>query len=187
MRKKDDQKQENIKRAVIKLILEEGFHGTSISKIAKEAEVSPATVYVYYKNKDIMLHEIYFEYSEEILNHLLNKVSEHMTGLELIDTLIKSYYNYIKDNKEIFLFVEQFSSCPALTNSCKAQKSTKDFDNLLDKIKKNKIIKDYSNNTIISLIFSPVKSICMNKCIGIDKKLKLLEELIKIIQDALVI
>lgn len=187
MRKKDDKKQESIKKAVIKLILKEGFHGTSISKIAKEAEVSPATVYVYYENKDIMLHEIYFEYSEELLNNLLNKVSEHMTGNELIETLIKSYYNYIKDNKEIFLFVEQFSSCPALINNCKERKGTKDFNDLLENVKKNKIIKNYSNTTIISLIFSPVKSICMNQCITMAEKSKLLKELVKILQASLVI
>ena len=52
MRKKDDEKQNNIKKAVIKLILEEGFQGTSMSKIAKEAGVSPATVYIYYQNKE---------------------------------------------------------------------------------------------------------------------------------------
>lgn len=187
MRKKDDKKQESIKKAVIKLILEEGFHGTSISKIAKEAEVSPATVYVYYENKDIMLHEIYFEYSEEILNNLLNKVSTHMVGNELLETLIESYYNYIKNNKEIFLFVEQFSSCPALIKSCKERKGTKDFNDLLKKFKQNKIIKNYSNDTIISLIFSPVKSICMNQCIAKAEKSKLLKELVKILQDSLVI
>jgi AcrR family transcriptional regulator len=58
MRRKDDEKQKNIKEAVIKLILKEGFHGTSISKIAKEAGVSPATVYIYYENKDMMLQDI---------------------------------------------------------------------------------------------------------------------------------
>ncbi len=46
MRKRDDEKEKSIKEAVIKLILEEGFHGTSISKIAKVAGVSPATVYI---------------------------------------------------------------------------------------------------------------------------------------------
>ena len=50
MRRKDDDKEKSIKEAVVKLILQEGFHGTSISKIAKLAGVSPATVYIYYEN-----------------------------------------------------------------------------------------------------------------------------------------
>ena len=48
MRRKDDEKQRCIKNAVVQLILEEGFQGASVSKIAKSAGVSPATVYIYY-------------------------------------------------------------------------------------------------------------------------------------------
>ena len=47
MRKKDDEKEQRIKEAVASLMLEEGWSGTSISKIARKAEVSPATVYTY--------------------------------------------------------------------------------------------------------------------------------------------
>ena len=47
MRKKDDEKRNNIKKAVVEVILEEGMNGASISKIAKSAGVSPATVYIY--------------------------------------------------------------------------------------------------------------------------------------------
>ena len=80
MRRKDDEKEKSIKEAVIKLILQEGFHGTSISKIAKMAGVSPATVYIYFENKEIMLQDIYREYSEEIFNYLLNRVHQGMEG-----------------------------------------------------------------------------------------------------------
>ncbi len=52
-------------------MLEEGFHGTSISKIARKAEVSPATVYIYYESKEDMLQNIYLEYSEEVYDYLL--------------------------------------------------------------------------------------------------------------------
>ena len=39
MRKKDDEKEQRIKEAVASLMLEEGWSGTSISKIARKAEV----------------------------------------------------------------------------------------------------------------------------------------------------
>ena len=67
--KRDDDKEKSIKEAVIKLILQEGFHGTSISKIAKAAGVSPATVYIYYENKEVMLQGIYIL---NILKRFLN-------------------------------------------------------------------------------------------------------------------
>ena len=91
MRKKDDEKERSIKDAVIKLILQEGFHGASISKIAKLAGVSPATVYIYFDNKENMLQDIYTEYSEEIFDYLLDRVDIKMTGQQLLEVLIRSY------------------------------------------------------------------------------------------------
>ena len=55
MRRKDDEKEQRIKEAVASLMLEEGWSGTSISKIARKAEVSPATVYTYFDSKEDML------------------------------------------------------------------------------------------------------------------------------------
>ena len=65
MRIRDCSKQQRIKEAMVRLILREGIDGTSVSKIAKEAGVSPATIYVYYNSKEEMLAEVFREYSVE--------------------------------------------------------------------------------------------------------------------------
>jgi AcrR family transcriptional regulator len=187
MRKKDDEKQKSIKEAVVKLILEEGFHGASMSKIAKKAGVSPATVYIYYENKDIMLQQIYQEYSEEIYNHLLNKVCENMDGKEFIEVLLRSYYGYIQEHEEVFRFVDQFSSCPALANRCEQKKSSKVLNILLKEMKEKKIIKNFHTDSVQAIIFSPIKSIAVNHCIGQVEKSEILEEMITVIQSTLLV
>jgi len=187
MRKKDDEKQNSIKKAVINSILKEGLHGTSMSKIAKEAGVSPATVYIYYQNKEMMLQDIYREYSEEVFSYLLNKTNEDMDGKELIEVLIKSYYAYIKDNEEIFNFVEQFSCCPVLSNQCVTMKGIFSLYNLFDDLKGKKIVKNFRNDSLSAIIFSPIKSISNNHCIKEEEREDILEEMIKIIQEALLL
>lgn len=187
MRKKDDEKQQNIKRAVIRLILEEGFHGTSISKIAKVAGVSPATVYIYYENKDMMLQDIYREYSEEVFLYLLNKISREMDGRQLIESLIRGYYSYIHEHDDIFYFVEQFSNCPALANQCDAVKGIGRIYSLFDDMKGRGIIKDYCNENLLAIIFSPIKTISNNHCCSEEEKNRMLQEAILIIQDALLL
>ena len=52
MRYKDEAKQNAIIEATVKLVNQIGFAATSTSKIAKEANVSSATIYIYYKNKE---------------------------------------------------------------------------------------------------------------------------------------
>ena len=187
MRRKDDEKEKSIKEAVIKLILEQGFHGTSISKIAKEAGVSPATVYIYYENKEVMLRDIYIEYSEEILDYLLSKLYNEMDGYQLIEMLTRSYYTYIQEHGEIFHFVDQFSSCPALASQCSEQKNINNLNLLFEEMKKKRVIKNFRNDNLIAIIFYPIKSIAIKQCIGEVEQVKLLDEMITIIQDALLV
>jgi predicted transcriptional regulator len=187
MRRKDDEKEKSIKEAVIKLILQEGFHGTSISKIAKVAGVSPATVYIYFDSKEIMLQDIYREYSEEIFNYLFNTVHQGMAGQQLIEILVRSYYTYIRENEEIFNFVEQFSNCPSLASGCSVIKGISCIHNLMAEMKESHIIKDYNNDNLLAIIFYPVKAIAVNNHKTEEEKVELLQEMIEIIQDAVLI
>ena len=187
MRRKDDEKQKSIKEAVIKLILKEGFHGTSISKIAKEAGVSPATVYIYYENKEIMLQDIYLEYSEDIFDYILNKLNNNMSGKQLIEVIVKEYFIYIKENGEVFHFVDQFSNCPALSNQCLTKKGIDNLNDFLDGMKERKVFKNLHNDNLRAILFHPIKSIAINPCIKEDEKFELLKELIRIVQDAVLI
>lgn len=187
MRRKDDEKLKNIKKAVIKLILDEGFHGTSIAKIAKEAGVSPATVYIYYENKEMMLQDIFLEYSDDIYNYLLANITNNMDGKQLIEVILRSYYSYINDHKDKFHFVEQFSGCPSLYKQCEAAKATKSIYNLLEELKNKNILKNYCSDNIIAVLFSPVKAISNNSCSCLEETEKRLKEIINIIQDALLV
>jgi len=186
MRKKDDEKQRCIKNAVVQLILEVGFQGASISKIAKVAGVSPATVYIYYENKDAMLRDIYQEYAEDTIQSLLQCLSPNMAGEEIIEELIRRYYSFIVENEEIFHFIEQFSGCPSLQNSCVLMKGPADLDRLLTDLKQRQIFNDYNNDNLYAILFSPVKSIAVKTCDSENIKMERLDELIYIIQKALI-
>lgn len=187
MRRKDDEKEKNISKAVIKLILELGFHGTSISKIAKEAGVSQATVYVYYENKEVMLQEIYLKYSEQIFDYLFSKLKNGMNGQQIIEILIRGYYTYINENEEIFNFVDQYSSCPSLACHCSERKGINSLKGLLEEMKGRKVIKDFNNDNLIAIIFYPIKHIATKQYIEENEQMVLLEEMIVIIQKAILL
>ena len=185
MRKKDDEKQKCIKDAVVQTILREGFHGASVAKIAKAAGVSPATVYIYYENKDAMLRDIYEEYSENTMLHLLHNLSDSMTGEEIIAGIIRQYYYFIVENQEIYHFIEQFSSCPALYSTCNERQELINLNRLLAELKKKKVLKNFNNDNLSAMLFYPVKSIAEKNCGSKESVASRLDELIYIIQKAL--
>lgn len=159
MRKKDDKKITKITQAVIKLILKYGFQGTSMSRIAKEAGISPATLYIYYKNKDHMIHEIYHELRMNRYNYIINNIDCDMDPKKKMKIISKSYYNYIISHEEEFFFLKQFSSSPYLCKLSKEKPYNINLDGMLNIYKENGVIKDIDNRIIISLLFSPIEYI----------------------------
>jgi len=185
VRKKDIEKQNCIKNSVVQLMLEEGFQGTSIAKIAKAAGVSPATVYIYYENKEAMLREIYKEYAENTFQYMLENLSPDMRGEEIISELIRRYYLFIIDNKEVFHFTEQYSSCPILKSNCGSMRGPANLNQLLTDLKNKQIIHNYSNDNIYAILFSPVKSIAIKSYDTESVAAERLDELVFMLQKLL--
>jgi AcrR family transcriptional regulator len=185
MRRKDDEKQKSIKKAVVRLVLEEGMHGTSISKIAKAAGVSPATVYIYYENKDLMLKDIYKEYAEEMFNTLLSKASAELEAPAFIDLMIREYYRFMQTHEDVYNFVEQFSSCPSLNQGCVALIGPSQLDARIVAYKEQGALIDYDNSNIWAMMFYPVKGIAKKTCSLDMTRDQRLDEMIRIIQRAL--
>ncbi|MPW24414.1 TetR family transcriptional regulator [Alkalibaculum sp. M08DMB] len=187
MRTKDDEKQKSIKNAVIKLILERGFHGTSISKIAKLAGISPATVYIYYENKEEMMRDIYEEYAYEVFEIIQKRVTSNLTGEQLIEIILYEYYYYIMRNRETFHFTEQFSNCPSLQKGCNTLKVPTSLNNILSSYKERGILIDYKNENIWALLIYPIKAIALNSTGYEISDKAILREMVTIIQNSLLL
>ena len=56
MRTRDEAKEAAIRKKAMELIVLEGFDGLSMHKLAKSAGVSVATIYIYYKDREDLLH-----------------------------------------------------------------------------------------------------------------------------------
>ena len=58
MRPRDENKEQAIREKAIEVIVREGFDGLSMGKLAKAAGVSPATIYIYYKDRDDLIEKL---------------------------------------------------------------------------------------------------------------------------------
>ena len=90
MRVKDEFKQDALFNATVKLVNEIGFVASSVSKIAKEANISPATIYVYYENKEDLLVSTYVNIKESTSRAILKDFDD---SLPIRDILKKLWLN----------------------------------------------------------------------------------------------
>lgn len=185
MRRKDDEKQQRIKEAVIAVVLQEGFGGASVAKIAKQAGLSPATLYIYYENKDSMLQAIYIECAEEIYSAVLSGAQAAPTGAEKIERIMRNYFDFIVGHETLFAFAEQFAACPALTHNCAQITGFTRTMELLAKWQEDGILHSYNTVNVYALLFHPVKMLASGVLAYHTNAEAQLAELIAITQKAL--
>ena len=65
-------------KATINLVNNNGFHGTPMSKIAKMAGVSPATIYLYFENKQDLVNKVYIEVKASFTDYAFKNYTEDM-------------------------------------------------------------------------------------------------------------
>ncbi|MEO6471502.1 MAG: TetR/AcrR family transcriptional regulator [Aeromicrobium sp.] len=55
-----------VRRALLSLVARDGFHGTSMAAVAKQAEVATGTAYVHYASKEELVYATYLEVKRDL-------------------------------------------------------------------------------------------------------------------------
>jgi len=115
MRVRDEEKKKAIFEAFVKLLDSNGFTGISMSKVAKEANVSPATIYIYFENKNHLINELYLKAKFEMSTALKKDID---FGGDVYEGIRQLWYNklhYIQANPMDFKFIEQYCYSPLIS------------------------------------------------------------------------
>lgn len=158
MRTRDDKKQEALYLATIKVVNEVGFAASSVAKIAKEAGVSPATLYVYFKNKDELLISTYLEIKMGMGAAMLDGFDERLPVRDTLHRVWKSSFAYVAENIAELRYAEQFSNSP-YSEQVDQQRVQQSFEPLLRVIRhgiEQKIIKDVNLDILGAFFIHPV-------------------------------
>ena len=75
MRTRDNVKELLVKQQAIELIVQEGFQGFSMNKLAKACDISVATLYIYYQDKEDLIREIGMEIGKNFFHEMLKGFS----------------------------------------------------------------------------------------------------------------
>ena len=158
MRTKDDQKKEALFKATVKLVNEIGFASSSVSKIAREAKVSPSTIYVFFKNKEDLLASTYMEIKHKMAVALLDEFDDSLPIRDIVKGAWFGTFDYISNNIEYYDYLEQFANSPfsSLVDKAALEKEFLPIINVLQKGIDEKIIKNVDMNILAAFIFNPI-------------------------------
>jgi AcrR family transcriptional regulator len=87
--------------AAIEMFLQEGYEKTSIRNIADKIEYSPATIYLYYKDKDELLYDVQGQAFEK-LDAAFHEKARDKDPFKRLEQIMLTYVRFGKSNPELY-------------------------------------------------------------------------------------
>ncbi|MFC7393707.1 TetR/AcrR family transcriptional regulator [Scopulibacillus cellulosilyticus] len=81
--------------AAVKVIAENGFHRSQVSKIAKRAGVADGTIYIYFKNKEDILVSLFKEKMGQFVEKIEAEIKEKKDAKEKLLTMVKVHFDQL--------------------------------------------------------------------------------------------
>ena len=105
-------KRDEILRAALELIAENGFHGAPMALIAEQAGVGAGTIYRYFENKDVLITELFREIETRIYPFIMEGYALDKPFSERFLLLCSATLRYFIKNPLEFKYLEQFFNSP---------------------------------------------------------------------------
>nr|WP_295928406.1 TetR/AcrR family transcriptional regulator [uncultured Dyadobacter sp.] len=117
MRTRDLNKEAIIREKAIELIVNHGFDGLSMHKLAKAANVSVATIYIYFKDREDLIQQVYKEESTKMADATLAGFDPESHFDEGLKVQWINRMNYCLENPYSMTFMEQVKHSPLIDRS----------------------------------------------------------------------
>lgn len=144
MRTRDENKAQAIREKAIEMIVKEGFDGLSMQKLARSAGVSPATIYIYYKDRDDLIIQLWTDEMDKMVEATLEGFDPSMSFEEGLKIQWMNRARFCMDNPVSADFLEQLKHSPYHVEALKKMNprfldAMRDF--VHNAIKRNELVK----------------------------------------------
>ena len=179
-----EEKREKIFNATLKLIAENGFHGTAMSRVAKEAGVSAGIIYHYFENKDELVIELYKALKRDMADVLVRNFDQTQPLVVQLKYICGECFRYHLSHPRESVFMQQFSTSPYYTTMIEKEMSchfgiiSETFERGMTEM----IIKDLPGPVIGTFLVDMATSLAKKQEVGL---LELTDEMVDRVVDAL--
>jgi AcrR family transcriptional regulator len=112
MRTRDESKEQAIRLKAMEMAVKEGFDGLSMQKLAKAAGVSPATIYIYFKDRDDLILQVSKQEVKKMMDATLCDFDPSMSFAAGLRRQWINRANYCMANPLSMNFLEQIRNSP---------------------------------------------------------------------------
>jgi AcrR family transcriptional regulator len=178
LKHRDDNKIQQVFAATLKLVVKSGVAGITMRQIAKEAKMATGTLYIYFKDKDELINQLYASCRASSVNAYFKGYSDPMPFKKGFKIIWNNILYHRVDNFDVAVFMEQCYHSPFISESTKemSRQLLQPLFKLIDKGKEEKVLKDL--DTVLLLIFMMGSITEVIKYVNYHKK-KITNDMIK--------
>lgn len=152
-------------KATIELVNNSGFHATPMSKIAKMANVSPATIYLYFENKQDLVNQTYIDVKAKYTDYAFATFDKKMAVKEGFKLIWYRIADFKLKECENAMFLAQCDNTPMIDEQSR-QEGIKHLQPLLDlwaRGKQEGIIKSMSDYLLYAYAINPLSFLMISQ------------------------
>lgn len=105
-----EQRRNDIIKAAEKLFFARGYDDVSMNDIANEVELSKATLYLYFANKEELFFAIVMRGTLILNSTIKEEVEKAKSGIEKVSAFRKAYYEFTKNYRDYIRIYKYFQS-----------------------------------------------------------------------------
>lgn len=105
-------KREAVLNSTLSLVGKQGFHGTPMSQIAKNAGVAAGTIYHYFPSKGALISELYIYVKDQLAKAIIKGDDPSKSYKERFFAVMVSQYRFYIENPDSMNFLEQYINSP---------------------------------------------------------------------------
>lgn len=157
-RPRDESKIEAIYEATLKLVLETGFNGLKMADVAKAAKLATGTLYIYFKNKEVLINELYYHLKKNKTLKILEVFDEKDSFPVAFKKLWMNYLSISLAEPERMQFIEQYTHTSYLTKKTKQQgdQLVKPLEDFLASGMRQGLVKKLPVQLLLSQLIGPI-------------------------------
>ena len=155
--------------ATLRLISQNGFHGTSMSMIAKEAGVSAGIIYHYFENKDDLIDELFVALKQDFGRALSDGYAPDLPLREQAQVVWVNAVHYHLQHPQETIFMEQYVKSPYYRAEIEERvaDSAVPVYQFLAKVRQEQIIKDLPDLVFYALTIEVASSLAKKHAAGL--------------------
>lgn len=127
-------KYQQIIEAAVKVIAKNGYHGSQVSKIAKEAGVADGTIYLYFKNKEDVLVSVFKEKMGQFIEQIAKATAAQPDAEQKLKVLIDMHFSQLEQNPDMAIVTQLELRQSDLSLRMQINNVLKAYLNVIDKV-----------------------------------------------------